>query len=126
MRTAPGCNTCFTSGTWSENGSHRILLHAPFHRLPCHGVTVLPRGKVRTRRRGWGAFSPHDAATATALAVLVAVSYLPALQGGFVWDDVTFAEEPVIHTPGGLRRIWMAPAKITRATTGPGLLQLPA
>ena len=40
------------------------------------------------------------------------VSYFPALQGGFVWDDVIFAEEPVIHSPGGLRSIWFAPADI--------------
>ena len=38
---------------------------------------------------------------------MVAVTYLPALQGGFVCDDVTFAEEPVIHSPGGLRSIWL-------------------
>ena len=46
------------------------------------------------------------------LAVLVVVSYFPALQGGFVWDDVIFAEAPVIHSPGGLRSIWFAPAEI--------------
>ena len=59
-----------------------------------------------------GAFSPHDAPAALALALLVVVSYFPALQGGFVWDDVIFAEEPVIHSPGGLRSIWFAPADI--------------
>ena len=40
------------------------------------------------------------------------VSYFPALQGGFVWDDVIFSEEPVIHSPAGLRSIWLAPADI--------------
>ena len=47
-----------------------------------------------------------------AIALLVAVSYFPALQGGFVWDDVIFSEEPVIHSPDGLRSIWFSPADI--------------
>ena len=59
-----------------------------------------------------GAFSAQDGPAALALAVLVVVSYFPALQGGFVWDDVIFAEEPVIHSPGALRSIWLAPAEI--------------
>ncbi len=42
----------------------------------------------------------------------MAVCYFPALAGGFVWDDVIFAEEPVIHSPSGLRSIWLAPADI--------------
>ena len=70
-------------------------------------------GRATRRAAAWlGAFSPHDAAAALALAVLVVVSYFPALQGGFVWDDVIFAEEPVIHSPAGLRSIWLAPADI--------------
>ena len=59
-----------------------------------------------------GAFSPHDGSVALVLALLVAVSYFPALRGGFVWDDVIFAEEPVIHAASGLRSIWFAPADI--------------
>ena len=47
-----------------------------------------------------------------AIALLVVVAYFPALQGGFVWDDVIFSEEPVIHSPDGLRSIWLAPADI--------------
>ena len=46
------------------------------------------------------------------MALLVVVSYYPALQGGFVWDDVIFSEEPVIHSPDGLRSIWLSPADI--------------
>ena len=65
---------------------------------------------VRGRRRGWGRFSPRDGPLA--LALLVVVSYLPALQGGFVWDDVIFAEEPVIHSPGALRSIRFSPTDI--------------
>ena len=70
-------------------------------------------GGVGRGAAAWlGAFSAHDAPAALALAVLVVVSYFPALQGGFVWDDVIFAEEPVVHSPGGLRSIWFAPADI--------------
>ena len=59
-----------------------------------------------------GAVSPQDGPAALALALLVVVSYLPALHGGFVWDDVIFSEEPVIHSPGALRSIWFAPTDI--------------
>ena len=54
----------------------------------------------------------REALTALALVVLAAISYLPALSGGFVWDDVIFAEEPVIHSAAGLRSIWFSPADI--------------
>ena len=72
--------------------------------------------RAADRARGaaaWlGAFSEQDGPAALALALLVVVSYFPALQGGFVWDDVIFAEEPVIQSPGALRSIWFAPADI--------------
>ena len=36
---------------------------------------------------------PHQGMPAVlAIALLVAVTYFPALQGGFVWDDVIFSE----------------------------------
>ena len=47
-----------------------------------------------------------------ALALLVLASYFPALSGGFVWDDVIFSEEPVIHRWSGLWNIWFSPADI--------------
>ncbi|MDE0242007.1 MAG: tetratricopeptide repeat protein [bacterium] len=43
---------------------------------------------------------------------MVAVSYYPALFGGFVSDDVIFAEAPVIHAWSGLWNIWFSPADI--------------
>ncbi len=58
------------------------------------------------------AISSRDALMALALGGLAAVSYVPALSGGFVWDDVIFAEEPVIHAVSGLRNIWFSPADI--------------
>ena len=65
----------------------------------------LPAGRSARCRRSRGAaarleaFSAPDGPAAPALAVLVVVSCFPALRGGFVWDDVVFAEEPVIHSP---------------------------
>ena len=63
----------------------------------------------RTRPGGW---SSHDVVTVSALGLLVGLGYFPALQGGFVWDDVIFAEEPVIHRWSGLWSIWFSPADI--------------
>ena len=47
-----------------------------------------------------------------ALAALVLVSYFPALQAGFVWDDATFTEAPPVRTWAGLWQIWFAPSHI--------------
>ena len=44
-----------------------------------------------------------------ALVLLVVASYVPALWAGFVWDDVVFAEEPVVRDPAGLWSIWFSP-----------------
>ena len=55
----------------------------------------------------------RDAALAVlGLAGLVVTVYLPALSGGFVWDDVAFSEEPVIHRWSGLWSIWLSPADV--------------
>ena len=82
----------------------------------------LPAGPERPRcrpcpRRGGVAGGVLGAgraggAGAGCAAVLVVVSYFPALQGGFVWDDVIFSEEPVTHSPGALRSIWSSPTDI--------------
>ena len=55
-----------------------------------------------------------------ALALLVLVSYLPAmLARDFVWDDVTMIGSRAVREPGGLRQIWFAPERYRpRATTG--------
>ena len=49
-----------------------------------------------------------------ALCAMVAVSYYPALLGGFVWDDVNFVNEPVVHAWAGLWNIWFSPADIEK------------
>ena len=51
---------------------------------------------------------------ALALALLVAVSYLPALEAGFVWDDLIFVEEAAVHDWSGLWNIWFSPADIEK------------
>ena len=65
---------------------------------PVVGLVGSPR-----RRRAMGGL---------AITGLVGASYYPALWGGFVWDDVIFSEEPVIHALSGLWSIWASPADI--------------
>ena len=59
-----------------------------------------------------GAHPHRDALAILGLALLVWGCYLPALSGGFVWDDVIFTEEPVVHRWSGLWNIWFSPADI--------------
>ena len=45
---------------------------------------------------------------AAALAALVLVAYIPAMRGGFFWDDdLTLTKNPLVIAGDGLRRIWM-------------------
>ena len=57
-------------------------------------------------------FSRRNALATLALGLLVAISYFPATQAGFVWDDRAFTEEPVVHKASGLWNIWFSPADI--------------
>ena len=63
---------------------------------------------------------PSAAHAIAAMALLVAASYFPALQGGFVWDDVIFSEEPVIHLAvrPAQQSGCLPPTSRTRAITG--------
>ena len=47
----------------------------------------------------------------TALLVLLTVSaYIPALRGGFIWDDDFYVtKNPMLRTAQGLKRIWVRP-----------------
>ncbi len=60
------------------------------------------------------AFTHRDITAAIGLALLVAVSYFPALTAGFIWDDIIFTEEPVIHSWSGLWNIWFSPSDIRK------------
>ena len=66
----------------------------------------LPGSSIEPTRRA--------AAGVGALVFLVLASYFPALSGGFVWDDVIFSEEPVIHRWSGLWNIWFSPADMRK------------
>ena len=58
------------------------------------------------------AWARHPAAAALALCAIIAVSFYPALFGGFVLDDNIFTDSPVIHAWPGLWNIWFSPADI--------------
>ena len=51
-----------------------------------------------------------EGAKGSALALLAIATYLPALAGGFVWDDWIFVTEPLIRRWDGLVSIWLSPA----------------
>jgi Tfp pilus assembly protein PilF len=43
------------------------------------------------------------------IVILVFLAYLPALHGGFIWDDdVYVTNNPLLTAPDGLRRIWFS------------------
>ena len=44
------------------------------------------------------------------------LSYIPAMRGGYIWDDDSYiTENTTLRTPDGLRRIWLEP----RVKNGP-------
>ena len=46
---------------------------------------------------------------AAAIAALALLLYLPAMRGGFFWDDESILlRNPLLQTPGGLREIWFS------------------
>lgn len=47
------------------------------------------------------------------LGIAVVVAYLPAIQGGFIWDDDDYVlENPVLRTSEGLATMWTDPTSI--------------
>lgn len=52
----------------------------------------------------------HSTVGAIAIFLIVLLSYLPAIRGGFIWDDDAYVEHnPALHTMQGLWRIWTDP-----------------
>ncbi len=52
----------------------------------------------------------HAAAPAVALFLLAVLVYLPAMQGGFLWDDDDYvSENETLRSVEGLARIWVEP-----------------
>ncbi len=54
----------------------------------------------------------HHTLAVLALGLLVAVSFFPATQAGFVWDDSTLTQARSVQTLSGLREIWLTPRNI--------------
>lgn len=48
------------------------------------------------------------------LGLLVVLSYLPALQAGFVWDDAILARAEPLHSLSGLWQIWFEPGSLQK------------
>lgn len=46
------------------------------------------------------------------LGMMVVGSYIPAMSGGFVWDDTVFTEEPLVREWDGIWKIWFSPGEI--------------
>src|SRR5437016_10626619 len=47
-----------------------------------------------------------------AIVLITALAYLPIFRGGFIWDDETLiTENRLLRTLGGLRAIWLEPAR---------------
>ncbi|MYF96433.1 MAG: tetratricopeptide repeat protein [Holophagales bacterium] len=58
------------------------------------------------------AISPREKLAAAALVLMVGISFVPAYQAGFVWDDTIFVDSPVIREASGLKSIWFSPSDI--------------
>ena len=54
-------------------------------------------------------FSRRDALALLGLALLIGVSYFPATQAGFVWDDKLVTTLTAIRDWGGIAELWFAP-----------------
>lgn len=53
-----------------------------------------------------GTFGLRDIAAAAFLFCVIVIAYLPALNGGFVWDDNNHVTRPELRSLHGLWRIW--------------------
>ncbi len=56
--------------------------------------------------------TPSERLAAAALVLMVAISFVPAYQAGFVWDDTIFVEQSFIRETSGLKSIWFSPSDI--------------
>ena len=75
-------------------------------------VSLSPSSESNPDRWRWAslpAWLHHPIAAGLALCGMVAVSYYPALFGGFVIDDHIFADSPAVHAWSGLWNIWFSP-----------------
>src|ERR1043166_5003444 len=57
----------------------------------------------------WRRIARSDSAKAIILVVVTLASYLPAIHGGFIWDDRDLVtQNPLIRMEDGLRRFWFS------------------
>jgi len=82
---------------------------APAIRLPLQESSLLPgSGARRVSGKRWGRV-PRCAALAVIL-LSALIAYLPAIRGGFIWDDDAYVtDNPNLEDTAGLRRIWLEP-----------------
>ena len=59
-------------------------------------------------------FTRRGAPGILALVLMVAVSYFPATQAGFVWDDEIITDARPVRAANGLAQIWLSPRAIER------------
>ena len=72
---------------------------------------VRTAGAAPARPPGWAIWEhASEAGRGWALGLLAVSVYLPALAGGFVWDDWGFVHEPLIRRWHGLGSIWFSPS----------------
>lgn len=60
----------------------------------------------------WSRLTGRQSLPYVALILLVVVSYLPATQAEFVWDDVIITEADPVQTASGIKDIWLTPSAI--------------
>jgi len=78
----------------------------PFRRCP-ETVGVESPAAPRLARPAWA--DPGAIGSACALLAAVLLAYLPALRGGFLWDDDAHVTAPALRSLHGLWRIWSEP-----------------
>ena len=84
------------------------------------------RSKVQTSQRASATASSSrllvygDALIVLSLALLIAVSYLPATWAGFVWDDVILTGSKAVAEPAGLWQLWSVPETYDLRNTNEG------
>ena len=65
-----------------------------------------PRPITQTNRKPW-----VTVIWAAVILVVTLVAYVPAIRGGFIWDDDDYVtENETLHTLSGLRDIWLDPS----------------
>ena len=82
------------------------------------GPDSLSAGRARSRLRAaihtsggdfCGAWWDRDWLRGVVLAAVIFIAYLPALRGGFIWDDdVYVTQNTMLTAPDGLSRIWFS------------------